>query len=200
MKVTKAKPVWGETLNPGYLGFITREHDALAEGIEWFERWTAGLPFVHVFILSGPDEVVEAHAGGVRRASLAAEYFNEPDCQVFIREPRYWTPAMGASLVAEAEKHLGDHYGYGLILADMLANSFLGHSLNKFTFNLPNRAMSWLLNGRNDEICSELAALVMQTQYPLRLRGCLRQPAREITPKLLGNDELCFKTGAWRIA
>lgn len=53
MKIISAKPKWGGTLQPGYCGFITRERDFVDDGIEYFEHFETGLPFVHTFVVEG---------------------------------------------------------------------------------------------------------------------------------------------------
>lgn len=213
MKIVPAKPQWTQTLQPGYCGFITREHDLVDDGIEYFEHFETGLPFIHTFIVEAKEEsssssndagaatntptcnlqpatcnIIEAHARtGVRRATLD-EYLNQKNIQCFVRIPIGWTPEIGAKIVAAAATHIGEKYGFGLILADALANTLLGHCLNAVTAGAPDKFMCWLLDNQHKKICSQLVALALQSQFYLRLRGCLRRPADTLLPKELGND------------
>jgi len=212
MKIIPAKPAWGETLAPGYCGFITREKDFVGDGIAWFERFELGLPFVHTFVVEGAAQpagscdwseggppaanvtpvgathIIEAHAGtGVARATLG-QYLGQKNVQCFIRMPIGWTPDIGAKIAGAAATHLGEKYAFSLIVADALSNTWLGHGLNRFTRNNWDNFLCWVFSNAHQKICSQLVALSLQRQFYLRLRGCLRRPADTIMPKELGND------------
>lgn len=216
--VIKVDPVWGDTLKPGYCGFITRERDLIGDGIEYFERFETGLPFCHAFTVAAPPAdasggdcgVIEAHARlGVHRAPLA-EYLNDPSCQCFIRIPRPYSAALGCLIVWGMERQLGDKYGYGLILADLLANTVAGHWINEHTRNLPDRLVCKLFTGRHHRICSQAVASALQEAWrknqgllapsPAGLPGCLNQPADTIDPKRLGNDPEIWDPTIYRVS
>jgi hypothetical protein len=209
--IQKVDPVWGVTLRPGYCGFITREKDFVGDGIEWFERFedSGGLPFCHAFAVAAPlannpkdATIIEAHARtGVRQAQLS-EYFNDPTCQCFIRVPRGYTDALGAQIVAGMVSQLGDKYGYGLIVADLLANTFAGHVINACTGGVPDKLMRRLVDNQHTRICSEAVACALKGAMPegYLLSGCLKQPADSIDPKLLGNDLEIWEPTIYRIA
>jgi hypothetical protein len=194
MKIISAQPAWGETLAPGYCGFITREHNIVGDGIAWFERFELGLPFIHTFIIESLNSqlstisIIEAHARlGVHRATLD-EYLGCPNTQCFIRIPKGWTPDIGAKIAATAATHLGEKYAFPLIVADVLSNTWLGHGINWLTRNQWDKFICWALSNAHQKICSQLVALALQSQLYLRLRGCLRRPADTIMPRELGND------------
>jgi hypothetical protein len=198
MKIIPAQPSWGETLAPGYCGFITRERDIVGDGIAWFERFELGLPFVHTFVveslagsLNAPlsaINIIEAHATtGVARARLD-QYLGQKEVQCFIRIPKGWTPDIGAKIAASAAMHLGEKYAFSLIVADALANTWLGHGINWVTQNQWDQFICWAFSNTHKKICSQLVALALQSQFHLRLRGCLRRPADTIMPRELGND------------
>lgn len=193
MKIISVPPAWGETLAPGYCGFITRERNVIGDGIAWFERFELGLPFVHTFVIesfssSSSCSLIEAHAQlGVHRATLE-EYMGNPNTQCFIRIPKGWTPEIGEKIATAAATHLGEKYAFPLIVADALANTWLGHGINWLTGNHWDRFICWALSNAHQKICSQLVALALQSQFYLRLRGCLRRPADTIMPKELGND------------
>lgn len=198
MKIVPAQPSWGETLAPGYCGFITRERDIVGDSIAWFERFELGLPFVHTFVVETSTDsinsqppainIIEAHAiTGVARATLD-QYLGQKNVQCFIRIPKGWTPAIGTKIAASAATCLGEKYAFSLIVADALSNTWLGHGINWVTQNRWDKFICWALSNAHQKICSQLVALALQSQFYLRLRGCLRRPAATIMPKELGND------------
>ena len=134
---------WGLNLQTGFCGFITRQGSLVDDGIEYFEKFEAGIPFVHTFILEQPGYIIEALGSGVVKQPLS-KYVGDARVQCFIRAPRFWTPAKGLQYAREADRHIGEKYGYGLIVADALANTVLGRLLNKWTGGVPDSAMTWL--------------------------------------------------------
>jgi hypothetical protein len=206
MKIINTKPIIGETLQPGYCGFITREKNFVGDGIEWFERFETGLPFVHTFIIEEAKEfsstcsIIEAHAGsGVSHATLD-QYLNQKDFQCFIRIPIGYTEKIGPEIVEAAASHIGERYAFPLIMADALANTFLGYCFNRLTLGLPDRMVCRLLDNAHRKICSQLVALALQSQFYLRLRGCLRRSADTIMPKELGNDPAIWDPCIYKIS
>ncbi len=233
-KIIPAGPDWGAALAPGYCGFITRRDDIVGDGIEYFERFENGIPFVHTFVVEGRDQslvtstlrspavhppqwccggraedgsapainIIEAHAGtGVARGTLN-EYLGgcgANRCHCFIRIPAGYNPQIGRAIVRAAAAHIGERYAFPLILADALANTFIGHCLNRLTFNLPDRFVCWALSDAHRKICSQLVALALQSQFYLRLRGCLRRPADTIMPRELGNDPAIWEPGIYQL-
>lgn len=208
MRCHSQSPVFGVNYDVGYIGFTLHSDDPVGAGIAWFERWdyegdggtrvsASGVPpgivVTHALVVSGPDECIEAHAwSGVQRSTLS-KYFNDPHCRIFFRKPRGWTRHRGLDIVTSAASHIGESYGYGLIVADMLADSFVGHWLNRRFRNLPDRIVSKVFDRAGTDVCSELCAKAMQDQFWLRYRGCLRQPARMIEPQALFIDRLVFE-------
>jgi hypothetical protein len=209
MNVVLSEPLWGETLKPGYCGFITRERDIIGDDIEWFERFDKGLPFCHAFVVArqfytygiNDTVIIEAHARAGVHAAFLSEYLGDPNCQCFIRVPFGYTDEVGAEIVTEAKSHLGEKYDYGLIVADAMANTYMGHLINRLTWNIPDKLVCALFTQRHHAICSELAAEALKSQQYLSLLGCLSRPSDTIMPADLGNDdqvfqETCFKLTA----
>jgi len=205
MNILPAQPILGQNLQPGYCGFITREHDLVGDGIEYFEHFETGLPFVHTFIVEGQSSssainIIEAHAGtGVARATLD-QYLGQKNCQCFIRIPAGYNGKIGGEIVSAASAHLGERYSFSLIVADAVANTVLGRCLNQLTLDLPDRFLCWALSSAHRKICSQLVALALQDQYYLRLRGCLRRPADTIMPRELGNDPSIWNPATYKIS
>lgn len=204
MSIIATPPLWGENLRPGFCGFITREHDFDGDGIAYFERFQTGIPFVHTFVVergAGSSAfIIEAHPRlGVHRAALA-EYCGGQNCQCFIRLPQGWTPDIGAQIVAAASANLGQKYGFGLILADLLANTWLGRGLDWCTHDAWDRLLCAVLDDQHKKICSQLVAVALQSQMSLRLRGCLRRSADTIMPRELGNDPSIWDPRIYKIS
>lgn len=199
------KPNFGVNYDVGYIGFTSRSDDPVAAGIAWFERWDVpdtddwphhpsvpdGIVVEHALIVSGPDECIEAHAGtGVQKSTLS-KYWNDPHCRIFFRKPRNCSRTLGQDIVISAQRRIGDRYGYGVIVADALANTFLGHCLNAALFNGPNWLISKLLDRKGAEVCSQLAVEVLQENLPHV--GILAEPARMVTPQALFEDAVIFE-------
>lgn len=193
--IKSVPPQFADNYRRGWAGFTFHDDSFVSNGIAWFSRPDlldlGDRKASHTLIVSGFDSCIEAQPKGVVESDLA-KYFNDPHCHVFFRCPVGYTEEMGDIIVDAAAAHIGDGYGYGLIVADALAGSIAGRILNKLLFNLPHRLVSGWLDGRKQEICSELVALALQSVPALARLGCLTQPARMITPVMLAFDDQVF--------
>lgn len=190
--VKQIKPVFGQTYDIGYLGF-TRCFGFVSDAIAYGERWEREQAYpqvTHAFVVTGPGECIEAHEGtGVAKAQLA-KYLTDPRTKVYFRQPRPWTPVIGHSIAALAYSKQGCSYDDLLILEDALADSLVGHWLNKLLHNWPHRLMSWLLMRPDRFICSYLAAFCLAGQP--QFAGRLASPLAGIDPQMLfETEELC---------
>ena len=193
MKTESIEPRYNDNYGAGWIGFTYYDDSFISKGIAWFTRTGTKHPHVsHVLVVTSPGECIEAQPKGVVRADLA-KYFDDPHCHIFFRKPTVFSRRIADQIVAAATSHLGDKYGYSLILADALAGSMLGRLVNKLTCNIPNRLVSGWLDSRKQEICSELGALCLQAVPELRGRGCLEMPACIVTPQMLAFDEQVFE-------
>jgi hypothetical protein len=194
MIVKSIKPKWGENYDFGFIGFSYSDKSFISRGIAYFERWTrlSDIKVSHTFVVSGPDEVIEAQPKGVVRATLS-QYFNNPHALVFFRKPVGWTPEMGRRIVSAAEDNLGDAYGFSVILARFLANNCVGHVLNRLLGSVPDRLVTRLLDSRHQMICSELVAHCLKVQPELAGRGVLRRPEATVEPQALFEDPVVFE-------
>ncbi|MDB6020628.1 MAG: hypothetical protein JWQ04_485, partial [Pedosphaera sp.] len=85
------------TTNIGFIGF-TYVTGFVSSGIAYAERWNrrAAVTVTHTLVASGPNEAIEAHIDeGVARVSLD-KYLKDANCRIFFRQPRGWTPELGA--------------------------------------------------------------------------------------------------------
>jgi hypothetical protein len=187
----KRQPLAG--YNVGYIGF-THVPSLLADGICYFERWAqlSDIKVSHALIVTGPDECVEAHWPRVNRAPLS-KYLNDPNTVTVFRKPRGWTEEMGKRIAATAASQIGDKYNVGLIAAQLMANTFIGHYLNKWFDGRPDAWMSARLDRKNQFICSELASWALNEQPELTGKGILAEGADRISPQELFEDKVVFE-------
>lgn len=189
-----AVPEYGVNYCRGWIGFTFTDDSIISQGVAWFSRTSSieGKQKVsHTLICTGPDNCIEAQPRGVVRSDLE-KYFNDPHVHIFFRRPKGFSLAMQQRIIDAAEQHIGDKYGYGLILADLMAGSFLGRVLNRLLCNAPNKMVSGWLDSKKSEICSELVALSLKADPSLDGKGCLTLPARMVTPEMLAFDDQVF--------
>jgi len=193
MNIIQTRPVYGRNYRLGYLGFEFKTADPIAEGIAWFTRQDreSAVKVAHVFIVSGPDECIEAHAGsGVIRASLEGR-LADPCTIVCFKKPAGWSLDLGARIVAAAEPRIGEGYDGSLIVAHALNGSFLGRLVSHLTGDEIASKLVDLLDTQDEWICSELGAYVLNEQVEFAGVGVLSKPNASITPQeLFDCDEL----------
>jgi hypothetical protein len=180
--------------NPGYV-FFTHAHDPVAEGINWFERFGRGrnLRVHHTGIVTGTNEVVEAHwRNGVQWARLA-DYLDITETLIVFRRPQGWTAELGARITAAAVSRVGSAYDKGLILAQLMSNTLIGWLLNVWFRGGPERWVSARLDRRQAFICSELSAWALNEQAEFRGKGVLGLPLDTISPQELFDDQYVFE-------
>ena len=195
MKVISIKPEFGVNYDVGYIGFTFTAGSFVSEGIAYFERWErmSQIQVSHVFVVIGDNELVEAHIEhGVQRAPII-KYFDDPKTRVFFRQPRGWNPFMGRSIARAALSKVGTPYATGLIVADLMADSWMGHWLNIICRQWPRRLVNALITNPNDFICSELGAYALASQVEFEGRGCLAGPLDAIDPQDLFEDQVLFE-------
>ena len=180
--------------NTGYV-FFAHAHDVVADGIDFFERFgrARNLPVHHTGIVTGGDDLVEAHwRNGVQRARLS-DYLNSTETLIVFRQPRGWTPELGQRIAQAAQSRVGSPYDKGLILAQLCSNTICGHLLNRWFKGRPEMWMSRLLDQRQAFICSELSAWALNEQPEFAGRGILGLPLDTISPQELFDDPWLFE-------
>lgn len=195
MNIAEQKPLWRGNYDIGYIGFTITKASFISAGISWFTKWDAlpNLPKpTHCFIVTGEDGTVEAFSQGVDRGNLSSKLSDE-NVAVLIRRPRHYTRDMGIRLAIEAEKYVGQKYGYWLVATLAVSNSILGRLISKLTGGWFERFVTSLGDKEKDQMCSELCARVMQTEPELAKLGVLQQAARTIVPVELFTDPYCFE-------
>jgi hypothetical protein len=102
------------------------------------------------------------------------------------------TSGAPASITAEARKFKNEGYDYGLLFADAVGYSIIGRMLDGLTRDQFDAWLTRIAEDPRRQICSSLAAAVLQDQPGLANTGALAQPAREISPQGLFRDETVF--------
>lgn len=193
-----SEPIFGLDYDIGWSGF-TFAGGAISDGISYGERWERSgskfPPVSHAFLCTGVNSGIEAHLEtGVARFDLR-KYSHDPNCKLYFRKPRLWTPDLAARIVTTASQDppLGCAYDTNLIAADALSDTILGHYLNDLTHGwIRTKLCKWLGNPKKF-ICSETVAFVYQKQRELAGLGCLRQAADTIDPQQLFEDDNIYE-------
>ena len=178
VKIVEQKAQWGVNYSMGDTGFLIRKRDFVSAGISWFERWDAipDLPRPsHAFIIGLRDETIEAFGDGVHTGTISA-YLHDPNVALLVRHPTGWTLGLAARICHPASKHIGDRYGYRLILAMALLNTYTGHLIDRLTHGEFGEWIERLGDSKRSEICSQLVAKAMQAQGELTGLGVLSKP------------------------
>lgn len=194
MDIINVTPQYGINYRIGYVGFTFASRSFVSNGIAFFTRWDRkSAPVSHTFIVSGPNECIEAQGVGVVVSDLE-KYFKDLRYLVAFKEPVGWTPELGERIVEAARKRVGKKYGYSLIVADALTHTAFGRMLGKLTKGWTTRKVTQLLDSKNQEICSELVANALVEQPELADAPLLKRliPS-EITPQMLFEDAHLFK-------
>jgi hypothetical protein len=191
-------PVYHKTHDRGYIGFTYHHQSFVSQGIAWFTRWSklGDITVTHALVVTGEDECVEALSDGVCRTKLS-RYFNDPKCAIFFRKPRNWEGQIGNRIADLGLSQEGVKYDYGLIVADAIRGSFLGHLIAECFKGDKDDILSKLLNDDTKWICSELAAYVLDEQPEYHDKGILNKEADTITPQELFEDGTIFEP--WHI-
>lgn len=195
MNIQSITPKFGENYDVGYIGFTFTADNIVSDGIAYFERWNrmSDIKVAHTFVVTGENELVEAHIDTGVKADCISKYFNDPHTRVFFREPVGWNRLLGENIALAALSKQGEKYNVGLIVADAAAETFLGYWLNKIFRKWPEKVICWLFDFRNTMICSELVAFALASQPEFKHRGCLDWPLDTITPQDLFEDATLFE-------
>ncbi len=106
---------------PGDVGWVSQKgwQDAL---IRWAQHRKYGdspaASFNHVFLVTGPDEVIQANASGVAVGKLSAY---GPADQLTLRHPPYGELGANLTAVSAARELLGTKYGYWTIACEAIS-------------------------------------------------------------------------------
>jgi hypothetical protein len=187
------RPVYGKDYDRGWIGF---NHSS-----SWMSQVIANVghrrqesPVVisHAFIVTGEDTCVEAAFNkGVLVTSMTEQYFNKVSRYIVFRKPQGLTPELADRIVELAEAQVGTRFDNGVLVAHALNDHFIGWLINKVTRDAARAASDALFNQKDDWICSELAAYVLNQIPEYAGKGSLDQHPGLLTPQeLFENDDI----------
>jgi hypothetical protein len=152
------------------------------------------LPIVtHVLVVESKTTCIEALGeSGVTRSDLS-KYTANSRARIFFRRPKWLNDNYAAAIVQAAQSKLGCPYDRGLIVSELMADTFLGRWANKVFHQWPHQIIAKLLGERSEFICSELAAYALVVGSVTGLpESILDQPLDTIDPQDLFSDETIF--------
>lgn len=202
MNIATQRAQWRVNYDVGYVGFVIRQHDAIAAGIQWFEdQWgclTGKLIPHHTLVIIGDDLTVEAFGHGVDYGTVSA-YLDDPHTALLVRRPRHYTESMGESIKASAEKMVGHKYGYILIAAMAVSHSAVGRLLGWATMGNFQKWVAHLADASQQEICSELVARCLLEQPSLKDFSQNLNPPEAATPLAEFEDQDVFEPAYYSV-
>jgi hypothetical protein len=197
-QVVSVKPEYGVNYKEGYIGFTFDDDSFLSTGIAWFTNWERGvnpdvpnIPISHVFVVTGPDECVEAYVPKVRITKLS-NYFTDPHKHIFFRKPINLDDSIAKGITDTAKSEVGKSYDYFLIIGHIISDSFIGRALDNLSKGWFRKFCSEVFDTRQGFICSELAGHSMSSQPMYKGKGVLAKPMKTIDPVELFQDRVIF--------
>jgi hypothetical protein len=190
-----ARPVYGRDYGLGWVGFV-RGHSLLSAGIAYLTRRdkAGDVRVTHAFLVTGPDECVEANfPAGVVVSGLAENYLDKDGGRVVFRKPRGLTQAMARRVVRRARAEVGAEFDVAGMLAEGLGDTFLGHLLNALLADKPKKMAARVLHRKGRWVCCDLVAYCFRQEAKYRGKGVLARPPGTISPQKLFEDEDLFE-------
>src|SRR5437763_8841113 len=193
LKATRrsARPEFGKDYDIGWVGFV-RGRSVLSAGIAYLTRRdkVGGARVTHAFLVTGPDECVEANfPAGVVVSGLAENYFDKDGGRVVFRKPRGLTPAVARRVVKRARAEVGAKFDVAGMAAEGLGDTFLGHLLNALLGDKPKKVAAKVLHRKGRWVCCDLVAHCLRAEPRYRGKGVLARPPGTISPQKLFEDE-----------
>ena len=187
------RPAGPAVFGVGWVGFVHSAGQVLSEGIAWLTRRSkkGGVTVTHAFVVTGPDECVEANLpAGVVKSSLSEQYLGREDRRVIFRKPRGLTAAAGRRVAARARAAVGAKFDFGGFAAEGLGDTFLGHLADRLLGGRPKRLLSRLLHQKGRYLCSALVAHCLRQEPRYRNAGVLARAGIPTPQELFEDDEL----------
>jgi hypothetical protein len=193
------RPVFGKDYDLGWVGFV-HGPSLLSTAISYLTRRdkTGDQCVTHSFLVTGPDECVEANfPAGVVASSLSESYFDK-DGRVLFRRPRGLTKAAARRLVKRAKAELGAPFDTATMVAEGLGGTFLGHFLNAVLGDRPKKFAAEVLHEKGRWVCCDLVMHCLRGEPKYRDKGVLAEPVGTVSPQTLFEDEGLFEPLAAR--
>jgi hypothetical protein len=148
----------------------------------------------HALVVTGDNQCIEALGDkDMVTKSQLTKYFDDPKCAIFFRKPVKWALDVGLRISNTALSQDGAKYNYGLIAADLVKGTFLGHLIDECFSGKKEDILTKFLNNDKRWICSELAAYALDEQPEYHDKGILNKPYDTITPQELFEDGTIFE-------
>jgi len=189
------RPEFGKDYDLGWVGFV-RGPSLLSASIAYITRRdkVGDLGVTHSFLVTGPDECVEANfPAGVVTSNLAESYLDQAGGRALFRKPKGLIPAVARRVVKRAKAELGAKFDTVGIFAEGLGGTFLGHLLNSLFADKPKKLTARLLHQKGRWVCCDLVIYCFREEAKYRGKGALAQPVGTVSPQTLFEDEELFE-------
>lgn len=189
------RPEFGKDYDLGWVGFV-HGPSLLSAAIAYLTRRdrVGDSGVTHSFLVTGPDECVEANLPvGVVTSSLAESYLDRHGGGAIFRRPRGLTPDVARRLVARAKGQVGARFDLAGMAAEGLGGTFLGHLVNSLFGGKPKELMAGLLHEKGQWVCSDLVMYCFREEPQYRDKGVLAHPVGTVSPQALFEDEELFE-------
>jgi hypothetical protein len=188
------RPVFGEDYGLGWVGFV--HADSLISGaIAYLTRRERQGEVVisHAFLVSGPNECIEANLpAGVVASDIDKEYLGRDDRLVIFRRPKCLSKAAAGRIVKRARAQVGAAFDYGGFAAEGLGDTFVGYLFNTLLGGVPKEKLAEFLHQKGRYVCSDLVAYCLRQEPRYKAKEILNQPAGALTPQALFEDDDLF--------
>lgn len=191
MILTSQPPVYGKNYGIGYLGGTYHSDHFLSHGIAYFTRWErmSAIPITHVFIVTGPNQCIEAtKEKGVYYGTLQ-DRFSDDHCLIAFRKPVNLRETKARRIAWAMEDLVGAPYDTRLIKAHMLNGMLTGKLIGMLTRKRSEALLCSLLKTTGAWICANSCAHAIAAEPDYTNKGILAEPHDTISPQELFGDE-----------
>jgi len=195
MKIHYFKPQYTLNYNKGYIGFTYNHKNLFSKGITYFTKLDnlSGISVSHALIVIDENTCIEATIKGVKYTKLN-KYFKSNKYNIFFRKPINFSNEMAESIVEKAKTFIGLKYDFSLYIAHIFKHSIIGKFIDSMTGNRVSKYLYSLTDTKEEFVCSEFVAKVLQLIPELAIIGILSEKtAGEINPQELFEDVKIFK-------
>ncbi len=190
------RPEFGKDYDLGWVGFV-HGPSRLSAAIAYLTRRdkVGAIGVTHSFLVTGPDECVEANfPAGVVASGLAESYLDREEGLVLFRKPKGLTAASARRVVRRAKAEVGAKFDTAGMVAEGLGDTFLGHLVNSLFGGKPKKLLAKVLHQKGRWVCSDLVIYCFREKPKYRGKGAVAQPVGTVSPQTLFEDEELFET------
>jgi hypothetical protein len=188
------RPEFGKDYDLGWVGFV-HGPSLLSAAITYLTRRdkAGDIVVTHTFLVTGPDECVEANfPAGVVASGMDESYF-DTDARVIFRKPKGLTKAAARRVVKTGKAELGVPFDTAGMVAEGLAGTFLGHFLEAVFGDTPKKIAAKMLHQKGRWVCCDLVMHCLRGEAKYRDKGVLAEPVGTVSPQTLFEDEEVFE-------